>query len=1108
MVDDVPEPGDDDADGAEVVQGVRLARARPTSPSEMSATRKPLFNACILERAVTKHIADGHGPPEGAGDVIRTWYQQLSTGVLSRYSETQVEQAFNAAIFEKVLGYVPFGQGLVHHIVPKRTSPDNQNIPDFVLGTFNPLGNVERWRAVGEIKAVNVNLDLPQTSRRNHETPVQQAFRYALTGKHGVEWVILTNFAEIRLYRNGYTEACQQWTLEELCREDRLVEFHMLLCREHIAPEHGEPYTLRLLNDTLSAGMALTEGFYGLYDLARRKLVAALKEQPSFRGVSEIDVFGKAHKLLNRALFAAFCEDHPSRLLPKGTLERLHQEAREKRVSGAYWSTFQRFFRELDRGSPPGSPHACNAFNGGLFASDPLLDGLRLPDGLFTEPIFYKAQGRESRAITGIFGFHAYDFAEELDVDSLGAIFEQSLKDLPHLEHALRGHGTTAVTRREAGGVYYTPPAITRFLVSRALAAVLDPIRDEVRRDIDGIKLKAKMKMGRRALTAEEVRDVRFHYAMLERLKSVSLIDPACGSGAFLVEALSQFHHEYERTNAALSQLAAGEPMFGLDRIILRQNLHGIDILPESVEIARLSIWLRTAILNEPLEKLDATIVSADSLRGGDGGAYDMVVSNPPWGAELSGWSAEEVRERFPSSGEERDTYALFMIRGYELLKPGGVLAYIVPNSWLTVDGYASLREWFLDHFEILELVNVWKIFRDVNHDACMVVARRRAAPSPARGNGKVAASVPIECLTRGTNEQTKAQQLAEERWHQRFEAQPLQWKNEIGCRYETMYDPATAATLDRIASQSDRLDDLCNVTVGIQVYHRRKVPESVIRNREFHSNRKNGRDWYPYVDGNEVQRYFQVPSDSAYLLYSDRLCDKRELQHYALPRILAQQIFWHRLSACLVEPEEPVLYLNTLFSVTARDEDVDLGYILAVLNSRLMSAAYERWTNRLFGDKFPKVSKLDLARLPIPRAGTKADKAKREELARLGRALNAEWPRLKSTVLAFSDVVSATDGSGKLGKTLTRFWDLTREDVIAELARVHRRSAPAAVEPFVKAWKAAVRRVNETWSRIGDLEGEVDALMCELTGLDPQSCERIVSRVPEITLDQVLLPR
>jgi hypothetical protein len=557
----------------------------------MPVPNKPLFNPRLLAREVAKHVSEGRCPPEGAKDLIKSWQRQISTGALARYTETQVEQAFNVTIFEKILGYVSLGQGLTHHIVPKKTSQGGLNIADFVLGTFSPTSNIERWRAVGEIKSIGVNLDMPQTSRRNQETPVQQAFRYALNGKPGVEWVIVTNFTEIRLYRNGYTAAYHRWTLEELCEGARLDEFYVLLRREHIAPDYDEPETLRILNASLSAGMVLTEGFYGLYDLARQKLINALRLQPAFSKLADIDVYGKAHKLLNRVLFAAFCEDHPSHLLPIATLERLHAEALSKRSEGAYWATFQRFFRDLDRGSPPGSPYAYNAFNGGLFAPDTLLDNLHLPDSLFTEPIYYRAHGRESRAITGIFGFHAYDFAEELDVDSLGAIFEQSLKDLPYLDQPLRGHGTTAMTRRETTGVYYTPPSITHFLVSRALAALLEPIRAEILNEIETTpakeekKKKRKLKIGKRVLSVEELRDIDFQERLLERLKTVTLIDPACGSGAFLVEALTQFHQEYERVNAALGQLMGAEPLFGLDRLILRNNLHGIDILPESVGI-------------------------------------------------------------------------------------------------------------------------------------------------------------------------------------------------------------------------------------------------------------------------------------------------------------------------------------------------------------------------------------------------------------------------------------------------------------------------------------------------------------------------------------------
>jgi hypothetical protein len=174
-------------------------------------------------------------------------------------------------------------------------------------------------------------------------------------------------------------------------------------------------------------------------------------------------------------------------------------------------------------------------------------------------------------------------------------------------------------------------------------------------------------------------------------------MDPACGSGAFLVEALAQLHNEHERVNRSLAELRGASrqrSLLDLDRLILQRNLYGRDLLPESVEISRLSIWLRTARRGERLEALNTTITVGDSLTAGDLEQYDAVIGNPPWGAELEGWTDTQVTERFPHIGGEKDSYAIFVMRAWELLKPGGMLAFILPNSWLTVDAYTPFRIW------------------------------------------------------------------------------------------------------------------------------------------------------------------------------------------------------------------------------------------------------------------------------------------------------------------------------------------------------------------------------------------------------------------------------
>jgi hypothetical protein len=596
--------------------------------------------------------------------------------------------------------------------------------------------------------------------------------------------------------------------------------------------------------------------------------------------------------------------------------------------------------------------------------------------------------------------------------------------------------------------------------------------------------------------SAEETRDALVLRELREHLRSVAVLDPACGAGAFLEQAFELLCDELDAVDAALERLV-GRPPFGPDRIDPRSNLFGVDILSESVEIAKLSLRLRAASRAEPLARLDQTLWSSDTLREEYPRRFDLIVSNPPWGADVSGWTDEEARARFPCCGEERDSYALFIIRAHELLEPGGVIAYITPNSWLTVRGYAPFRRWFLANFELISLTNVWKVFKDVNHDACMFVARKRVGPNDTPTRATVCH------LARGLSEAEKWQRIAEQRFEQSFEVDTSQWLAEPDCRFETMYPPDLCAILDGVAARAEPLGELCDVTVGIQAYHRRKVSQEVIEQRAFHADHRKGPGWHPYITGNEIQRYFATPASNAFLRYGEDLCDKRPLEHYAEPRILIQQIFWNRIAASFQTPEEPLLYLNTLFSCSAPREGTPIGYLLAVLNSRIASAAYERWANRIFGDKFPKLSKIDLARFPVPKATARTKHA----LHRHALELSKDWSELKRAVTSFQDAARVLDASGGLDKRLRKYWKLGRAEVIDALAAAKARS-PARVERFMEAWSSAVSTIDARWKKILAAEDHVEGLVQKAYGLSDAACDRLLARVPATTLDDVLLPK
>lgn len=589
-----------------------------------------------------------------------------------------------------------------------------------------------------------------------------------------------------------------------------------------------------------------------------------------------------------------------------------------------------------------------------------------------------------------------------------------------------------------------------------------------------------------------------------DQLKTLKVLDPACGSGAFLVEALDQLQTEYDKVNRATSELSGkGKQLslLDLDRLILRENLHGTDILDESVEITKLSIWLRTAKRGEKLETLDTTIEQGDSLRSSSRGIYDVVIGNPPWGAALQGWQVGELASRFPSAGSEVDSYALFTIRSWEMLKSNGVLAFIVPNSWLTVSGYSSFREWFLQSFEIVEITNVWKVFADVNHDACILIARKRARAvtlstlKSAEGSKQFV----VKAVERGKSEGEKLRRLASSLWSiEHKTSHSFQYKQPQH-RLEVIYPEKVAEELDAVAARCRRLDSIADVTVGIQVYHHTKVSKQIIQRRGFHSTTREGADWHPYIDANDVQRYYSKPTTTQWLHYNDKLRDKRELSHYQQPRILIQQIFWRRLAAILEKPSKPTMYLNTLFAIY-NSQEVSLECLLGLLNSRFVSGSYERRANRLFGDKFPKVSKIDLASIPVPRMSAATDRA----IGDLAVKLQDDWQLLRDTLReAEEDLVSA-NSEARLSD-FGDFWTLSEQKFQALFSSRYGSVSGIASQRIKRSYAKAKSIVDEKWHVIRSNEENMERLVRKAYRVDAYVYETMLERTPVPSIEWAL---
>ena len=195
--------------------------------------------------------------------------------------------------------------------------------------------------------------------------------------------------------------------------------------------------------------------------------------------------------------------------------------------------------------------------------------------------------------------------AKLIDVEILGHIFEQSITDLEelHRTRSRRARPPPGRRKRKKEGAFYTPAFVTRYVVAETLGPVLrerferpeGPARGRGHADGPQACSTDPATFDPDALNEPQKEAlVRFWDGWIDELEAVRVVDPACGSGAFLIEAFDQLFAEYGEAQGRLTELR-GPTLFDIDKHDPAKNLFGVDLNGEAVEIARLSCWIKTA---------------------------------------------------------------------------------------------------------------------------------------------------------------------------------------------------------------------------------------------------------------------------------------------------------------------------------------------------------------------------------------------------------------------------------------------------------------------------------------------------------------------------------
>lgn len=561
-----------------------------------------------------------------------------------------------------------------------------------------------------ELKDQNTDLDKKQNRPGDKRTPVDQAFSYS---QHSgdVDWIFVSNFKEFRLYNyKKKSHRCIRFTCEDLLDKEKFSYFMLSFSKKsHLEKK----YPSKLLKKTVVIEKKLEDNFYKLYHETRLMII---KELEKIHGLQRSESLHYAQLMLNRYMFICFAEDM-NLLPPQLSVNTIVNPIKSKTLrKTSIWYSLNNLFIDLNEGNPERDVFE---YNGGLFTEE-LESKIEIRDivedrdffkdthqgwifnerPIDIESLVYPYQAKINPIYKNLLTISSFDFSSELDVNILGHIFENSIGDLEELKKGSKG-------RRKEEGIYYTHDYITDYICRNTIIPYLSKSGDSSTvKDLIG------------EYWGTQIRDLD------EKVKNIKIIDPACGSGAFLNRAADVL---LEIQEAIHSQLYANDKT--LDRhfdsvekrsTILLDNIYGVDLNEESTEITKLALFLNIfKKAKEPvkLPKIDSNIKCGNSLIDDkdvvgdsafnwkknfkdilDSGGFDIVIGNPPY------IDSEEMVKKIPDEREfiskkyktakgNWDIYIPFYELAYQICKEKGFISFITPNKWLSINYGKALRK-------------------------------------------------------------------------------------------------------------------------------------------------------------------------------------------------------------------------------------------------------------------------------------------------------------------------------------------------------------------------------------------------------------------------------
>lgn len=1023
--------------------------------------------------------------------IISLWRKACITGDLNHTKETQIQGNYLIQIIDQVLGYSTVTSTETNMFFQKAESKSilDTSEADGGLGFFSENPKVDDIRVVIELKDAKTPLDKKQ-SRSSHLTPIEQAFSYANKNGSKCGWVIVSNFVETRLYKSNSSLEYEVFDLRKMDNEAEFIRFYFMLCKDHLICESGKSLVDNLYQENEEMGIAISNDFYKTYKEIRNNLYADLKTLNT--ECDSIMLFTKTQKIIDRFTFVCFCED--SGLLPqnlyKGLVDSVHKSF--SFAPNKLWNELKGLFMSIDKGNPP---MKVNKYNGGLFKADPELDTLAVSDEVLES--FLKLSG--------------YDFGSDLNVNILGQIFEQSIADVEQIKKQISGDASTGKGKQKDDGIFYTPYYVTRYIVEQTVGVLLKNKKEELKRLIfkngafetevyrestgrkNTLSISSWTEIPEEKINVSEdeamrrqaIMNMHYHYWSLyeDVLRNIKICDPACGSGAFLNQCFDYLHEEMGFVHEMKFAYDGQRSLFDIDKEILQNNLYGVDINPESVEITKLSLWLKTAKQNQTLASLDNNIKCGNSLISDatvvsdafnwqeafpnvfSQGGFDIIIGNPPYGATLDQKQKDYLSSNYSTTEYNFDTYKTFFELGFRILKDDGYLGYITPNTFFTLElGANKLRRFLFDNNTLCRIVEVYNVFPDAVVEPVITVFKKK---SP------INEEFTSICIPRKIR-------LTSTFLNEGIEATFIQSDIKRDKHYIFNYRSSKEdqAVCDEM-KKAVRLDTMFDVMTGAKPYQVGKgmPPQTreIVSNKPFTGFEKIDNLWIPYMRGRIIDRYTNKWKETKeYIKYGEWLAEPRSPEVFKGKKLFIRQTG----DSLIATYDEGNVSNNTLHSIyPLEDTGISLYYLLGIINSRLLNWYYQIVNYLEIGKPMAEVKGIYIKKLPI----AIGDDVQIKSVEGLVKKLLDICQKQFDSKNGFVHYITKTYEPQKITERLADFEGLSFKEFIDELKKVKVKLTATQQKDLLVLYEDTVNEVAEMENQINSLKNSLDYVVFDI---------------------------